>query len=244
MGTGHNARATDVPCPPKASVAQLVQLPGVWRGGELEQVVHEVVATGHASLDAELPGGGWPMGTLSEVLHDGVGIGEVSFLSGALARAAEAARMIAWINAPHLPYAPALAQMGIPLERCLVVRPADREDALWAAEQSLKSGACGAVLLWMERFAEEYAWLRRLQMAAESGRAMAVLFRSTAAERHSTPAHLRVIVANDRGQLQARIPKRRGPPLHQFVPCSALHSNFPHSRSRSPNAPVLVSSRS
>jgi len=228
----------------KATVAQLVQLPGVWRGGELEHVVHQVVPTGHARLDAELPGGGWPMGTLSGVLHDGVGIGEVSFLAGALARAADGARMIAWINAVHLPYAPALAQAGIPLDRCLVVRPADREDALWAAEQSLKSGACGAVLLWMERFAEEYAWLRRLQMAAESGRAMAVLFRSTAAERHSTPSHLRVVVASDRAQMKVRIPKRRGPPLHQFIPCSGSHSNFLSSRSRSPNVPVLVSSRS
>ena len=228
----------------KATVAQLVQLPGVWRGGELEQAVHEVVATGHAGLDAQLPGGGWPMGTLSEVLHDGVGIGEVSFLAGALARAAEGARMIAWINATHLPYAPALAQAGIPLDRCLVVRPADREDALWAAEQALKSGACGAVLLWMERFAQEYAWLRRLQMAAESGRAMAVLFRSTAAEKHSTPSHLRVVVASERGQFKARIPKRRGPPLHHFIACSGSLSSFPHFPSRSQNVPVLVSSRS
>src|SRR6478735_9466538 len=228
----------------KLAIEELARLPGVWRGGELEHAIHETVATGHAVLDRELPAGGWPMGTLSEVLHDGVGIGEVSFLAGALARAADGARMIAWINALHLPYAPALAQAGIPLDRCLVVRPADREDALWAAEQSLKSGACGAVLLWMERFAQEYAWLRRLQMAAESGRAMAVLFRSTAAERHSTPSHLRVVVASDRAQMKVRIPKRRGPPLHQFIPCSGSHSNFLPSRSRSPNVPVLVSSRS
>jgi len=228
----------------KASIAQLVQLPGVWRGGELEHVVHPTFPTGHARLDAELPGGGWPTGTLSEVLHDGVGIGEVSFLAAALARAAEAGRLIAWIQPPHLPYAPALAQAGVPLERCLVVRPAHREDALWAAEQALKSGACAAALLWMERFAEEYAWLRRLQMAAEAGRAMAVLFRSTAAERHSTPSHLRVVVMRSRGQLEARIPKRRGPPLHQPIPCSGSHSNFPHSPSRSPSAPALVARRS
>jgi cell division inhibitor SulA/protein ImuA len=228
----------------KATVAQLVQLPGVWRGGELEHAIHPVFATGNARLDAELPGGGWPAGTLSEVLHDGVGIGEVAFLAGALAKAAENGRLIAWIQPPHLPYAPALAQAGIPLERCLVVRPADREDALWAAEQTLKSGACGAALLWMERFAEEYAWLRRLQMAAEAGRAMAVLFRSTAAEKHSTPSHLRVVVAKDAGVLKVRIPKRRGPPLNRPIPCSGSHSNFPHFPSRSQNVPVLVASRS
>lgn len=203
----------------KASIAELAKLPGVWRGGELENVVHAVHATGHAALDAHLPGGGWPTGTLSEVLHAGVGIGEVSFLSGAMARACEGERLVAWINAPYLPYAPALAQRGVPLERCMVVRPANREDALWAAEQSLKSGACGAVLLWIPegRRDSDYAWLRRLQMAAESGRAMAIFFRPSSAERLSTPAHLRVALSREDGVLKVRIPKRRGPPLESPI---------------------------
>jgi len=195
----------------KATVAQLAQLPGVWRGGELEHAIQPVVATGHAALDRELPGSGWPTGTLTEVLHDAAGIGEISFLAGALARASGDDRLIAWIAPPHLPYAPALAAAGIPLDRCLVVRPANRDDSLWAAEQALRSGACGAVLFWLP--SDEYAWLRRLQMAAESGRAMAVLFRSTAAERLSTPAHLRVMLSREQGALEVRIPKRRGPPL-------------------------------
>ena len=227
----------------KSTVAQLVQLPGVWRGGELEHVSHPVVATGFARLDAELPGGGWPMGTLSEVLYDGMGIGEVSFLAGALARAAESDRLVAWIDPPYLPYAPAIAQSGLPLERCLVVRPASREDALWAAEQALKSGACGAVMLWnaaQRTQTEEYAWMRRLQLAAQAGNAMAVLFRSTAAERHSTPAHLRVVVSREKGALMVRIPKRRGPPLQKAIACSGSHSNSMPSRSSSSNVLALV----
>ena len=195
----------------KASVAELTKLPGVWRGGELEHAAQPSIPTGHAALDDELPGGGWPGGTLSEVLHDGAGIGEVTFLSGAIAKACEAGRMVAWINPPHLPYAPAIAQSGIALERCLVVRPTHKEDAIWAAEQVLRSGACGAALLWLAQ--DEYAWLRRLQMAAQAGRAMAILFRSTAAERLSTPAHLRVALEREGGSLRIRIPKRRGPPL-------------------------------
>ncbi|HUP28641.1 MAG TPA: translesion DNA synthesis-associated protein ImuA [Usitatibacter sp.] len=205
----------------KASVAELVRLPGVWRGGELEQSQLPSIATGHASLDAQLPGGGWPTGSLTEVLHDSAGIGEITFLASVLARAAGEDRLIAWINAPHLPYAPALAQAGIPLARCLVVRPSHREDALWAAEQALKSGACGAVLFWLDgslrqrgrEKPNEYASLRRLQMAAEAGRAIAIHFRSTAAERLSTPAHLRVVLQREEGMLGVRIPKRRGPPL-------------------------------
>ena len=196
----------------RATIAELVRLPGVWRGGELEQVVHATVPTGHARLDRELPGGGWPMGTLSEVLHDGVGIGEIGFLAGALARASQEQRLVAWIHAPHLPYAPALAQAGLDTRRCLVVRPANAEDALWAAEQSLKSGACGAVLFWPDARVD-YASLRRLQMASEAGKTMAVLYRPGAAERLSTPAHLRVVLAREEGLLRLRIPKRRGPPL-------------------------------
>lgn len=222
----------------KASIAELVQLPGVWRGGEIEHSSHPAIATGHARLDAELPGRGWPTGALSEVLHDGVGIGEITFLAGALARAAEGNRLIAWVNAPYLPYAPALARAGIPLGRCLVVRPANREDALWTSEQALKSGACGAVLFWLgeesgARRHDEYAWLRRLQMAAESGRAMAIHFRSTAAERLSTPAHLRVVLSRERGALQVRIPKRRGPPLTR--PVSLAPDTLPRQRGEKPS---------
>ncbi|MGE5616131.1 MAG: translesion DNA synthesis-associated protein ImuA [Bacillota bacterium] len=200
----------------KACIAALAQLPGVWRGGELERVVHPVVATGWPALDRELPGGGWPMGTLSEVLHDGVGIGEVSFLSNALAAAARDERVVAWIDPPHLPYAPALAQAGVPLERCVVARPATPEDALWAAEQALRSGACGAVLCWFAA-KNDYAWLRRLQMAAEAGRARAVHFRGTAAESQSTPALLRLVLSCVNGELRFRIPKRRGPPLVESI---------------------------
>ena len=190
-----------------------IVIPGVWRAGELERAIHPTVPTGHAALDRELPGGGWPVGTLSEVLHEGVGIGEVGFLAGALARASAGGRLVAWINAPHLPYAPALAQAGVPLERCLVIRPAGSEDALWAAEQALKSGACGAALLWLQGIKNQYAWLRRLQMAAEAGRALAVFFRPAADENVSTPAHLRVVASRENGNLRLRIPKRRGPPL-------------------------------
>ncbi len=230
----------------KASVARLAQLPGVWRGGELEQAAHPVVATGHTALDRELPGGGWPVGTLSEVLHDAVGIGEVAFLAGALARTCvEGDRMIAWLNPPHLPYAPALAQAGIPLGRCLVVRPAHREDVLWAAEQALRSCACGAVLLWPdslqgERAARgaEYTWLRRLQMAAQAGRAMAVLFRSTATEKLSTPAHLRVVFEREADRTRLRIPKRRGPPLVEPIAIDAGWSGaVPEAR---PDMPVSL----
>jgi hypothetical protein len=50
-------------------------------------------------------------------------------------------------------------------------------------------------------------------MAAESGRTLAVLFRSTSAASLATPAQLRVLVSHHEGLLHVSLPKRRGPPL-------------------------------
>ena len=194
------------------AIVDPARLPGVWRAGEVDQAAPAGIASGHARLDMELPGGGWPRAGLTEVLHDGAGLGEVSLLLPALKAVAQEGRAVAWINPPHLPYAPALALAGVPLEACLVVRPATAEDALWSADQALRSGACGAALFWLPG-KTDYAWLRRLQVAAEAGRTLAVLFRPTSAAVNATPAHLRVVVARREGLLQVSLPKRRGPPL-------------------------------
>jgi cell division inhibitor SulA/protein ImuA len=183
----------------------------------MDRAVPAGIPTGHARLDMELPGGGWPRGALMEIVHDGSGLGEVSLLLGALGAVAQEGRAIAWINPPHLPYAPALASAGVPLDACLVVRPASAEDALWSADQALRSGACGAALFWLPE-KTDYAWLRRLQMAAESGRTLAVLFRPTSALALATPAHLRVLVSSHGAQLLVSLPKRRGPPLARPIP--------------------------
>jgi cell division inhibitor SulA/protein ImuA len=194
------------------AIVDPARFPGVWRAGEMDRAAPAGIPSGHARLDTELPGGGWPRGALTEILHEGSGIGEVSLLFGALRGLAREGSAIAWINPPHLPYAPALASAGVPLDACLVVRPASAEDALWSADQALRSGACGAALFWLPG-KTGYAWLRRLQMAAESGRTLAVLFRPASDAALATPAQLRVLVTQHEGRLSVSLPKRRGPPL-------------------------------
>ena len=104
-----------------AAVEALAKLPGVWRGGELDRAAPPGIPTGHAGLDRELPGGGWPQGAITEILHEGVGLGEVTLLGGALKQVAKEGRAVAWVNPPHLPYAPALSLAGIALESCIEI---------------------------------------------------------------------------------------------------------------------------
>lgn len=154
-----------------------------------------VWSTGRSALDARLPGGGWPTASLIEVLLDAPGLGEVQLFLPALVQSQRVSGEIpwlVWIAPPHEPFAPALAQHGIDLDRLLVVRPASATEALWAAEQALSSGVCAAVLLWLK--GTDDRWLRRLKLAAEAGGALGVLFRPERHRFESSPAALRLVL--------------------------------------------------
>ena len=183
----------------------------VWRVGELSRVELPGIRSGFPTLDAELPGGGWPAGVLTELLPENIGIGEVRALGPALSQLSKQGRWIAWIAPPYLPYAPALEAAGIDLTRVMIVKTKSAQESLWAIEQALQSGACGAVLGWPDK--ASFAQLRRLQIAAEGSPALAFLFRSPLAARESSPAALRLHLQSIKGELAVRILKRRGGPL-------------------------------
>ena len=195
--------------------AELERHPGIWRGGGFARSACPGIASGYTALDAELPGGGWPCGALTELLPQHQGIGELRILGAALARLAAQGKFIAWIAPPYLPYAPALAAAGIDLARVLMVKTAKDGDTLWAMEQALGSAACGGVLAWPGTVG--FTQLRRLQLAAESGRCLAVLFRPPRAAREPSPAALRIALATHQGGLALSILKRRGAPLSRPI---------------------------
>ncbi len=169
--------------------------------------------SGWPRLDAELPGGGWPLGTLIELLLPETGVGELSLLLPVLrGLAAEppthARRWFAWITPPHAPYPPALAQGGIPAERLLLIHAAQSEDRLWALEQTLQSGHCAAVLAWLDRVDDR--WLRRLKLAAQCGQTLTVLFRPLRHQSSGSPASLRLTLEPGAAGLDLAVLKRRG----------------------------------
>ena len=122
-------------------------------------------------------------------------------------------RWVAWIGAPYLPYAPALAAAGVDVDRILLIHPKTHQDHLWATEQALRSGTCSAVLSWPDPNHLRHADLRRLQIAAREGDCWGVLFRPESAATVASPAELRLLVDEwdgDAGTLGLRVLKRRG----------------------------------
>jgi hypothetical protein len=186
-------------------ITRLLQHPAIWRGASAART--ETIATGFAALDECLPGNGWPRSGLIEILIPRLGSGELQLLMPAFTALTqqENARWCTWVAPPYEPFAPALAAQGIALERLLVVRT---EEPLWAFEQALGSGACATVLAWARRLAARD--IRRLQLAAEKGRTLGILFRRHRAAREASSAVLRAMLEPAEKGARVTLVKSRG----------------------------------
>lgn len=202
----------------KPALASLLQGQSrLWRGRERPLGLLGL-ATGHPTLDAVLPGGGWPRGAVSELLPRHSGIGELTLLVPALARLSQAGDAVALIAPPHRPYAPALAARGVALERLVVVSAA-AADAWWAAEQLLREGGCAAVALWPRTATPR--GLRRLQLAAEEAAGWAFVTRPAAWSAAASPAALRLALSVEDAGLCIELLKCRGAhPRRLRLPCA------------------------
>lgn len=202
----------------------------VWRADAL---VHHaspagVVATGHALLDAQLPGGGWPVGALCEILQTHSAQSEWRLLLPALCAAQGqgakpgVASWVVLVGPPHVPFGPALAAQGLDVQQLLWVKASAPAERLWAAEQALRCAGVVAVLAWLPQV--QAAHLRRLQMAALTHAKLLFVMRPAGAQRESSPAVLRLLLlaheaaagvkaCADPDALHIQLLKRRGPPL-------------------------------
>jgi cell division inhibitor SulA/protein ImuA len=184
-----------------SELARLLEHPAIWRGTRVARA--EVLPSGFGALDERLPGGGWPRSGLIEILVSRFGVGELTLLLPLLATltCSPLARSCVWVAPPFEPFAPALDAYGVALDRILVVRVpmahkrlrrGSLDAILWAFEQSLGSGACDLVMAWAKRPRPKE--IRRLQLAAERGRTLGVLFRPAQAARESSHATLRMAI--------------------------------------------------
>lgn len=188
-----------------------ISVPHVWRGRELAQAQERTVSTGHPALDAELPGGGWPLASLVEVLQERPGQHVWQLALPALVDACRRhAGPVALVAPPWEPFLPALQAQGLPPSRLLCVQADSPSQRLWAAEQALRCGEVAAVLAWLPQVRNEE--LRRLHLAAQGLDRLLLVFRNLHAAGQSSPARLRLQVAGGE-RLEVRILKRRGPPL-------------------------------
>lgn len=223
--------------PPPAARAHLLSEPSrlhpsLWRaqaGGVVGCPAGRegALPTGFPALDAELPGGGWPVRVLTELLLSQPGLGEVRLLAPLLRALAGEGRSVMLFNPPATLNAPALWELGCPPAASIVVRASERPAPMrrsgrspgmqagaelgWAIEQALRSGQLGAVLAWPGRALRAEA-LRRLQLAAQAHEGPAFLLREAAVAAQASPAPLRLALGvAGPDELSVQVLKRRGP---------------------------------
>ncbi len=198
------------------------ELAGVWRADQFARAPQPVLPSGHVALDAELPGGGWPLGQLTEILQAQSGLHEWRLLLPALQAAAQRGPLVL-VGAPHLPHLPVLAALGIAPDRVLRIEARTPAERLWAAEQALRCKELGALLAWLPQVRS--VQLRRLQLSGSASQALVFALRALDAQRESSPAPLRLAVQCGEGtQLAVQLLKRRGPLREQPL---ALDASLP-----------------
>ena len=128
--------------------------------------------SGLPALDDAL-GSGFVMGAVHELVAASEGAPAVSLALRIATQAAGRGKWIFFIDTRHDLYPPAIAQLGLPLGRLMVVRASRPTDALWVCEQALRCQAVAAVVVPL-RTIDAYA-SRRLQLAAEAGQSLGLL---------------------------------------------------------------------
>ena len=216
-----------------SAVTQLLQNRGIWQAAGTA-AVPAVMSTGYQQLDKQLHYAGWPQGAISELLLSQNGIGEIRLLSPLLAKLNQQPGYITWINPPYEPYPPALIKHQLDLNRIIIVRTNKVEDTIWAAQQALASNACSAVLTWLPAKSLNKE-IRKLNLAAKSGKCWGFIFRSQQFQQQASAAPLRIMMQPEKQQQKLSIIKQPGgwsgqqlllnlfPERHNWNPLSVNH---------------------
>lgn len=191
----------------------LLDHPNLWRASEHELTLNQApnksgIPSGYPILDANLPWQGWPSNALVEVITDFWGTGELQLVLPLLRNLSQQ-QWILWICPPCMPYAPALMSAGIDTAHIIVIRP-EPSQILWSIEKALQNQACSLVLAWPQRLSGKH--IRRLQLAASTGKTLGILFHHRHI-RHSSSV-LQLQVRSDTGSLLINILKARGSYRH------------------------------
>lgn len=211
----------------------------VWRADQLHHGGIRTQPSHHCRLDAQLPGGGWPVGMLTELITRHAGVGELRLLIPLLRQLTLERKIVILLAPPHIPYAPALASFGVDLDYLIVVQAPNAADRLWAVEQTLRSSSFGALLAWMPQSRTRPEHLRRMQLTAQRTNGPVFLFRELPSQFESSPAPLRLLLLpRPQQRLSVQILKRRGPLLLDPLllslpqPPASLPIQMPHDGAR------------
>lgn len=158
----------------------------VWTATNATQPLSDKInqTTGFDTLDKALTGGFPRAGMIH--LASPLGCGEIRLMLSILAlqkkqnqqHTSIEQKLYAFINPPFELNAEFLLAHNIDLSQLVIIEATKQSsDALWSAEQCLKSGACEAVFVWQTHISHSH--IRKLELAAQQGSSYCVWLEAT-----------------------------------------------------------------
>lgn len=213
-------------------IEHLKQKQWLWSGSQTPDN-DDYYSTGYDLLDQKLEGGFPKHGVIE--LQGAASIGELRLLLPHLKNTSQE-RLSVFIQPPGYLCAEQLNNQGLDNNKVLLIYPQNEKQALWAAEQCLRSGACSNVLLWHSELEVHQA--RRLQVASEHGNCLHFLFKTKQKSLFSLPVSLSMTLLPHALGVEVTITKRKGGwPQGSFV--IDMSAAWP-SLTLQPQAPVVI----
>ena len=182
-------------------------------------ITQQTVASDLESLNALLPGGGFPTASLVEWVSDQPGLSATTIAMNCIRPFLKQPGCLAVVDGRHDFYALAAQAAGIPLQRMLLIRPGEfticqsadesspkqnrhrsnrksqtqQADTLWALEQAARCPGVRVVLCWLDRVSTTV--LRRLQLAVERSGVTVFIMRPASVLNQPSWADLRLQVS-------------------------------------------------
>ena len=158
--------------------------------------------SGLPALDELLPGGSFVAGAAHELLVQPQHPTPLLFAAILARSAAASGGAVAWLDARHDVYPPALAAAGIPIERLHLLRPRRAAEVVPAVTECCRCAGVAATVAELSYLSRVEA--RRLQLAAEQGGGVGILIRRTGRAATFYAAATRWLVAPRAGDASVR----------------------------------------
>lgn len=200
----------------------------LWTGHSLGSPQTLNMPTGYPSLDAQLPGAGWPSQTLIEILPTLHCWHHTQLLRHAAQMMIKQGGSLLLITRHLKPYLPAWHQDGIPADRIILIQTRTEAESLWSIEKALQAKSLTMVVGWLSHARPDQ--LRRLHIHAQQHPGLLFAIRPFAAKHEPSASPLRIAIDRSPSSLdmEVQILKRRGAPFGGVVQLSDQHVALGH----------------
>ncbi len=188
---------------------KLLRRGDIWRGHSQYFAPQQSMDTGYPDLNNALLSKGWPLGALVEVgLPVLQGYCEWQLLTPVLQGAQEGYLVL--LNPPALPFPQKLLQLGLNLDRLILVNTDNKADFVSGFIELTRSPSCNILVAWQPRQSLSYTDLRKCLLASATNPSLHILFRPQSQLQQSSPATLRLRCQWQAQQLVIHITKQKG----------------------------------